>query len=332
MNKITKKEWFFIVFLFLLNLPLLITGLWFTNKSVTLKGDISPVNESIEVEGDYSTSGTFSTIYVISFDHSTILQNILCSLSKTSDVSDLPPSYLHFTPTELYQMGVIQYESSIMTTIISSYQLAKAESQSVNLDYQFRSLAISFYLENSGYMIGDEIIAINDVYGNIDFASFRELFNNRKPGDSLTINRSGNIFKVVLTKENINAFGFYPYYDIDYNTIVPKIEIAKGYTTGPSGGLMRSLALYNSLVEFDYSLGLNIAGTGTIDIAGNVGAIGGVKQKIYTAFSNNVDIFLCPSDNYDEALEAYNSLPNKEKMQIFSIDSLEEALEVLKNV
>ena len=37
------------------------------------------------------------------------------------------------------------------------------------------------------------------------------------------------------------------------------------------------------LTDFDYTRGLKICGTGTININGIVGEIGGIKQKIHTA-------------------------------------------------
>ncbi len=331
-GKLNKKEIIFLILILVLNLPLLITGLWFTDKSVTLKGDTTFVDDVIKVIDGYDSKGTFSTIYVIDFEHSTVLQNFLCSFSKTSEVSDLPDNYLHFSLDELSEMGKIQYNSALMTTIISSYELAKAENNSIKISYNFNSLVVSYYAEGSNFFIGDKILAINSIYGSNDYDDFKNAFNNRKIGDKLIVNRDGKNIELTLTNENIKSFAFYPYYDINYDEIYPKLEIGRSFTSGPSGGLMRSLSLYNSLTSFDYSRGLHISGTGTIDAFGNVGVIGGIKQKIYTAYDDGVNVFLCPSGNYEEALEAYNSLPSKKNMLLFKVDSLQDALEVLKNV
>ena len=43
---------------------------------------------------------------------------------------------------------------------------------------------------------------------------------------------------------------------------------------------MTALAIYNYLTEEDITHGKTIVGTGTIDINGNVGLIGGVKYKL----------------------------------------------------
>ena len=91
------------------------------------------------------------------------------------------------------------------------------------------------------------------------------------------------------------------------------------------------MALYNSLIEKDITNGFRIAGTGTIEPDGTVGMIGGIQQKIYTAYDDKMEIFLCPKDNYEEALIAYNKLPHKERMSLYSVETFEEALEILSN-
>ena len=73
--------------------------------------------------------------------------------------------------------------------------------------------------------------------------------------------------------------------------------------SGSSGGLMSTLEIYDSLVEEDITKGLKIAGTGTINYDGTVGEIGGVKYKLAGAVKKKADVFLVPSNNYQEALE-----------------------------
>ena len=112
--------------------------------------------------------------------------------------------------------------------------------------------------------------------------------------------------------------------------VFPAYTLKTTNVGGPSGGLLQTLAIYNSLVDEDITRGLKIAGTGTIDANGKVGKIGGIKQKIHTANDDNMDIFLCPEENYDEALIAYNSLKNP-KMKLYMVKTLDDALEVLRN-
>jgi PDZ domain-containing protein len=75
---------------------------------------------------------------------------------------------------------------------------------------------------------------------------------------------------------------------------------------GPSAGLMFSLGIYDTLTKGSLTDGRTIAGTGTIDAAGNVGPIGGIQQKIVGARDAGAELFLVPPDNCDEAVGAPN--------------------------
>ena len=59
-----------------------------------------------------------------------------------------------------------------------------------------------------------------------------------------------------------------------------------------------------------------------------VGAIGGIKEKIFTA-NNKVELFFCPKENYQAALEAYQML-KKPSYQLKMVESFSEALDFLK--
>ena len=63
---------------------------------------------------------------------------------------------------------------------------------------------------------------------------------------------------------------------------------------GPSAGLIFTLSVYNSLISQDMTGGRRIAGTGTINLDGSVGPIGGVKQKIFSAEAVGSHLFPLP--------------------------------------
>ncbi|HEY0950795.1 YlbL family protein [Nocardioides sp.] len=75
---------------------------------------------------------------------------------------------------------------------------------------------------------------------------------------------------------------------------------------GPSAGLMFSLGIYDTLTPGSLTGGATIAGTGTMDAAGNVGPIGGIQQKIVGARDAGAELFMVPPDNCAEALGAPN--------------------------
>ncbi|MGB7962764.1 MAG: PDZ domain-containing protein [Propionicimonas sp.] len=92
---------------------------------------------------------------------------------------------------------------------------------------------------------------------------------------------------------------------------------------GSSAGLMFSLALYEKLTPGFLVDGRVIAGTGTIADDGQVGAIGGVQEKLAAAEAAHVTLFLIPRDNCDDHVEPHPSL------QVVPVSTLGEALKVL---
>ena len=111
----------------------------------------------------------------------------------------------------------------------------------------------------------------------------------------------------------------------------PNIDIkSKSSEMGSSGGLMMSLTIYNKLVEKDITKGRKIVGTGTIDIDGNVGEIGGVKYKLIGAVKNKANIFICPIENYDEALKIKEE--RNFDIKIISAKTFDEVLEKLEAI
>ena len=90
-----------------------------------------------------------------------------------------------------------------------------------------------------------------------------------------------------------------------------------------------AVSIYNAITEEDITRGLNIAGTGTIDINGNVGEIDGVKYKIMGAVKNDIDIVFVPSGNYEEAMNTKKS--NDYDIEIVSIDTFDDVINYLEN-
>lgn len=328
-----KKFWILIAFAILINIPLIVLGTVRTNKTVTLKGGTSIVGDFVEVENAYKAEGSLSTIYVISLDHSTILQNLMVQASSTSEVSELPKHYLHFTDMEIMKMGRIQHESSIQYSLMLAYEAAAAKNPEIILDYEYDAYVIAYYDAVSEFRIGDRIIGVDGIYAKNDFTAFKMAFNEAVASEEnhiFQVSREKEELEIQNSKDNLRIAG-YSYYILDQANAFPKYKIKPTNVGGPSGGLLQTLALYNSLLPEDITKGKKIAGTGTIEPDGTVGPIGGIQQKIYTAYEDRMEMFLCPEENYEEALLAYNKLRSKERMKLYSVRTFNEALEVLAN-
>ena len=81
------------------------------------------------------------------------------------------------------------------------------------------------------------------------------------------------------------------------------IDIKLADVGGPSAGLMFALGLYDKLTPGSLTGGKFVAGTGTIDDDGNVGPIGGIRQKLAGARADGATWFLAPADNCDEVVD-----------------------------
>jgi Lon-like protease len=100
-----------------------------------------------------------------------------------------------------------------------------------------------------------------------------------------------------------------------------ELHIALERIGGPSAGLMFALGIIDKLEPEDLTGGEIIAGTGTIDSAGNVGAIGGIPQKLVAAREIDATAFFVPSSNCAEALA--NAQPG---LTMVRVDTLQDAL------
>ena len=111
----------------------------------------------------------------------------------------------------------------------------------------------------------------------------------------------------------------------------PKVNIKfKNSESGPSGGLITALEIYNQLTKKDLTSGLKIAGTGTIETDGTIGEIGGVEYKLLGASQDNTDVFLVPEGNYKDAVNYKKK--NKLKTKIIKVKNIEDAIEKISNL
>ena len=102
------------------------------------------------------------------------------------------------------------------------------------------------------------------------------------------------------------------------------VEIDSSNIGGPSAGMMYTLAIMNVLTPDDITHGFRIAGTGTISTQGDVGPIGGVRQKVVGATLSGAEYILVPEANYEEALTA-----EVESAEIVAVETIDEVLEFL---
>ncbi|PPF23918.1 YlbL family protein [Rathayibacter rathayi] len=106
-----------------------------------------------------------------------------------------------------------------------------------------------------------------------------------------------------------------------------RVEIELDRVGGPSAGMMFALGIIDKLTDGELTGGQNVAGTGTIDAAGEVGAIGGIRQKLYGAKNAGAQYFLAPSSNCTEVV---GHVPDG--LDLVAVSTLDDALAALRGI
>ncbi|MBX6372068.1 MAG: PDZ domain-containing protein [Acidothermus sp.] len=111
---------------------------------------------------------------------------------------------------------------------------------------------------------------------------------------------------------------------IDSYTQPFRIDIQLSGVGGPSAGLAFALGIVDKLDSGALTGGKSVAATGTIDLDGKVGAIGGVQQKMVAAKDAGATLFLLPKDNCAEAVPAAPA-----GLRLVPVTTLAEAVQAL---
>jgi PDZ domain-containing protein len=90
---------------------------------------------------------------------------------------------------------------------------------------------------------------------------------------------------------------------------------------------MFALGIIDKLTPGELNGGKDVAGTGTITARGDIGPIGGIRQKMWGARSAGAEYFLAPAENCDEVT---GHIPPG--LTVFAVKTLGDSLADLKVV
>lgn len=313
--------WIIIVVLFFYELPYVIYT----------PGGIVNLEERIVVDGEEDvTAGSLNMSYV-SLVKGTIPMLLLSFVVPNWDI--LPSEEItreDESVDDLLELEKLYMKSSIDNATILAFREAGKE---LNITREVNNIVYIADEAETDLEMYDELLSVDEKnLATID--ELRAYVNTLNEGDtvSILVNRDGKekecSAKIYNTSDGLKVgISFLTTYE--YET-TPEIEVTtKNSESGSSGGLMLSLAIYNAIADEDITKGRTIVGTGTIDINGNVGEIDGVKYKLLGANKNNAEIFLCPMENYEEALEVKEEYDLD--VEIHGVAIFSEALEYLMN-
>lgn len=103
------------------------------------------------------------------------------------------------------------------------------------------------------------------------------------------------------------------------------IEIDTGEVGGPSAGLAFTLAILDRMTPGSLLGDQRVAVTGTIEIDGSVGPVGGVDHKTEAAIREGAKLFLVPPDELELARKTARG-----RIRVETVSTLDEALDALE--
>ena len=245
-------------------------------------------------------------------------------------VPEAEVTYDNQTFEETLKANQIATQQSIDSAIISAY---KEAGKPVTVEGENANVIYITDKAETNIKLFDKIISVEGT--NIqNTEDLRKVINEHQVGDVLDVlvRRDDKEEKCTAKVYEDNGLKIGVSITITYNyEEEPKASIKmKESESGPSGGLMMSLAIYDALTEEDITKGKKIIGTGTIDIDGNVGEISGIKYKLIGAVKNKAEVFLVPKGNYEEAKKV-----KEEKgydITLIEVETLKGAISSLENL
>jgi PDZ domain-containing protein len=312
------------------------SALALTNNGLDAPGISLPVGPMIKVPAKYQHTykGQFYLVTVVSQAPITAGEWLAGKLSPALQI--VPPEQVtpkNTTPQQQAKQDYQMLDTSETTAIAVGLRLAGYPSALVGKGAQVDAILPGSHA-NGVLKTGDIIVGLNGK----PIQTIDDLINgiSAQPASAtvhLLVKRAGAelSFDIRLMPPatpaaspklgiQIETAGF------NYNPPFPVSIDTNKISGGPSAGLIFTLSVYNALISQDLTGGRRIAGTGTINLDGTVGPIGGVKQKIFAAEAVGAAYFLCPVDNYADAVSVARSL------KVVKIATVQQAIDFLRSL
>ncbi len=289
-------------------------------------GGTIDITNRIDIDGGYVSKGSLNLLYVTEY-RGNVMTYLMGLVLPSFDIEKQEERQIsNESAQDIYIRNRVMLENSIDNATILAYRHAN---KTVNIT-GYNNVILANYNDND-LKIGDNIISIDDVKVS-NLIDIKNELDKKEANQTITISvmrdNKEHSFKVKLDDEK--KLGIIVQTDYEYE-LDPEINIKfKTSESGSSGGLMLALSIYNAITSEDITHGFKVAGTGTIDIEGNVGEIGGIKYKIMGAVRNKMDLVFVPTANYDEAIKVKKE--HNYDIDIIKVNTFEEALNYLNNL
>ncbi len=230
------------------------------------------------------------------------------------------------------QMNAAQMTGSQDSAVVAAWQLTKPDTKfTLTVEQAVTDSA------KQAFNKGDKLVSIVDADSKsvqiTSYKQLREVLEKLTPGKpiKLTVERGSATQEVSVVgakPEDSSRKG--AMLGITLNVNPPaghEVTYAVERIGGPSAGMIFALDIAQRLEGKNYAGTTPVAGTGTIDLSGNVGPIGGIKQKMLGAKHEGYKVFLAPAANCADVVG------NEPKgMTVIPVSTLSEARTAMQRV
>jgi len=291
-------------------------------------GGTIDISNRIKYDDLKEYDGSLNMLYVTEYV-ATIPTYLMSFIIPNWDLEDISNNQISDESAEEIEIrNKVMLKSSINN---AKYVAYKQADKTVEIKEQ-KNIVVGTMLETE-LKIGDEILQINDEKVT-DAGFIKQKIDETNVGETLKIkilrnNKEEEKVVKVQEQEGTKLLGVIIVTDYELE-LDPEIELKfRNSESGSSGGMMMALSIYSAISGEDILKGRKIAGTGTIDMNGNIGEIGGMKYKIMGAARDKMDVVLVPSGNYEEAIKVAKE--KKYNLKIVEIKTFQDAIEYLNN-
>ena len=292
-------------------------------------GNTISLNDRINIEDSNDMEGSFNAVSVLMRYGN--LPNLLMSLVVSN--WDLVP-YEEIKSDDVSMKEMFERDKILMDNSVNNAAFAVFDLLNIPYEIDEELYVVLQSRSDSNILVGDYLLEVEGKKVT-DLDMFLDIINTKKIGDEIEVLVlrddkevlvNGELFDIGgEAKLGISIATLYDY----ASDIVIDFESDKN-ESGPSAGLMMALTMYNMIEDKDITYGKKIVGTGTIDKDGVVGDIGGVKYKLLGAVKNDAELFICPSGNYEEAMEVKKD--NDLDIDIIKATTLESVIKQLEEL
>jgi Lon-like protease len=301
-------------------------------------GDTFRTQSVISIKGATTYPQTGSVEYVtvsVTTHETTVIQWLLAHLDSSVTIAKadeiVPPKQ---TPAQNQAQSLQEMADSKTTATVVALEHLGYKVKATGTGAVIAEVVKGSAAAKGGLRVGDTVVAVDgkDIHLDSDLTA---AIQRHKPGDHIVLeveagakDASPVSRTVVLgSRPDHPTEAFLGVASVTRNLSYPDLPVQVSVSTpdvgGPSAGLAFTLGIMDVLTKGSITGGHIVATTGTMDLNGCVGPIGGMQQKVLAVKASHAVEFLVPRSEYAEAKRYAGSL------RVIPVDDTDDALAAL---